>query len=347
MGEAWLSSSQVATAKIRSAPLGEQNVGGAVVTGGRVAFDDLRVAHVFSPVTGRVVRMDAQPGQRVRAGETLATIASPDVGQAFSDLAKANADVEAAKRDYLRQQLLFAAHAASQKDYETALDNWQRAQAELARAMKKASLLRRSGSPDEVTQEYRLRSPIDGEVIMRAISPGMEIVGQYTQGGAAELFTIGELDRVWVIADVCQADLGRMRVGTRVSVRAVGAPGRVYEGTVDWVSAQLDPNTRTAKVRCTLANPDHALKPEMYVTEAIAVDERKELAIPRSALLRLGEQTVVFVEAGTTPTGLVRFERRPVDVVEDEGGDWLPVTHGLQRGERVVTDGAPVLAGMI
>jgi multidrug efflux pump subunit AcrA (membrane-fusion protein) len=138
-----------------------------------------------------------------------------------------------------------------------------------------------------------------------------------------------------------------VHVGTRVAVRAVSYPEHAFEGTVDWISGQLDANTRTAKVRCTLANPDRLLKPEMYVTAALSVAERKALAISRSALLRLGDQTVVFVEVGTTPGGLVRFERRPVAVDEDEGGEYLPVTHGLERGERVVTDGAALLAGVM
>ena len=345
-GEAWLTPQQVKNANLVVAPVTDQDVGGAVVTSGKVTFDDLRVAHVFSPVTGRVVRIDAQPGQRVKKGASLAVIESPDVGSAFSDLAKAHADLEAAERDYERQKDLFDAHAASQKDYETALNNFQKAKAELSRAQKKASLLSK-GSADSVTQQYTLRAPIDGEVVARNMSPGMEVVGQYSQGNAVELFTLGELDRVWVLADVFEMDLGRIKTGARVTVHVVAYPNRVFEGKVDWVSGQLDPNTRTAKVRCAIDNPDRDLKPEMYATVSVSVAERKALAIPRSAMLRLGDQTVVFVETGTAPDGLIRFERRPVAVDEDEGGDYMPVTHGLERGEKVVTSGAILLAGMI
>ena len=347
VGEAWLTAQQVTNANLRVAPVASEDVGGAVVTSGRLTFDDLRVAHVFSPVTGRVVRIEAQPGERVKKGQSLAVIESPDVGAAFSDLAKAQADLEAGVRDYKRQKELFDAHAASQKDYEAALNNWQKAKAELARAQKKAQLLSRGGSADSVTQEYRLSSPIAGEVVMRAVSPGMEVMGQYSQGSALELFTIGELDRVWVIADVFEMDLGRVKKGARVTVRVVSYPDRVFEGTVDWVSGALDPTTRTAKLRCAIENPDRALKPEMYATVSISVAERRALAIPRPAMMRLGEQTVVFVEVGQAPNGLVRFERRPVAVDEDEGGDFLPVTHGLEPGEKVVTAGAMLLAGMM
>jgi cobalt-zinc-cadmium efflux system membrane fusion protein len=345
-GEAWLTQQQVKNANLVVKDVADQDVGGAVVTSGKVTFDDLRVSHVFSPVTGRVVRIEAQPGQRVKKGAPLAVIESPDVGNAFSDLAKAHADLEAAERDYKRQKELFDAHAASQKDYETSLDNWQKAKAELSRAQKKAQLLR-GGGADSVTQEYTLRAPIDGEVVTRNLSPGMEVVGQYSQGNAVELFTVGELDHVWVVADVYEMDLGRVKKGARVTVRVVSYPNRIFEGVVDYVAGQLDPATRTTKMRCTIANPDRDLKPEMYATVSVSVAERKALAIPRSAMLRLGDQTVVFVQMGTAPNGLIRFERRPVAVDEDEGGDYMPVTHGLERGEKIVTSGAILLAGMI
>ena len=346
-GEAWLTPQQVKNANLVVAPATDQDVGGAVVTPGKVTYDDLRVAHQFSPVTGRVVKIEAQPGEIVKKGQPLVVIESPDVGTAFSDLAKAHADLEAADRDFKRQKELFDAHAASQKDYEAALDNFQKAKAELSRAQKKAALLSKGGGADSVTQEYTLRATLDGEVVARNVTPGMEVVGQYSQGNALELFTIGELDHVWVVAEVFEMDLGRIKKGARVTVRVVTYPNRIFEGVVDYVSGTLDPTTRTAKVRCTIANPERVLKPEMYATVSVSVAERKALAIPRTAMLRLGDQTVVFVETGNSPTGLIRFERRPVAVDEDEGGDYLPVTHGLERGEKIVTSGAILLAGMI
>src|SRR5262249_16680897 len=153
-------------------------------------------------------------------------------------------------------------------------------------------------------------------------------------------------DHVWVLADVFEMDLGRIKKGARVTVHVVTYPNRVFAGVVDWVSGQLDPTSRTAKVRCTIDNVDRALKSEMYATVSISLAERKPLAIPRSAMLRLGDQTVVFVERGGAPGGQIRFERRPVAVDEDEGGDFLPVTHGLDRGDKIVTSGAILLAGM-
>ena len=344
--EVWLAPEQAVAAKLVVEPLEPQPVGGVVVASGRVTFDDLQVSHVLSPVTGRVVKIEAQPGQRVKRGDALAQIESPDVAAAFSDLAKAQADFGAAEKEANRQKELFDVHAGSQRDFESAQSSFSKARAELDRAKKKSRILRGSHS-DGVNEMYTLRAPIDGEVISRNVNPGAEVQGQYTGGTVLELFTVGELDSVWVLGDIFEMDLGRVKAGTPCLATVVSYPGRVFRGQADWISDTLDPATHTSKVRCKIANTDRALKPEMYATVALPVDRQVALAIPRSALLRLGDQTVVFVEAGKTPDGRLRFERRPVVVNEEQGGDFLPVLRNLAKGERIVVSGAILLSGML
>jgi membrane fusion protein, heavy metal efflux system len=344
--EVWLAPEQAVAAKLVVEPLEPQPVGGVVVASGRVTFDDLQVSHVLSPVTGRVVKIEAQPGQRVKRGDALAQIESPDVAAAFSDLAKAKADFGAAEKEANRQKELFDVHAGSQRDFESAQSNFSKARAELDRAKKKSRILRGSHS-DGVNEMYTLRAPIDGEVISRNVNPGAEVQGQYTGGTVLELFTVGELDSVWVLGDIFEMDLGRVKAGTTCLATVVSYPGRVFRGQADWISDTLDPATHTSKVRCKIANTDRALKPEMYATVALPVDRQVALAIPRGALLRLGDQTVVFVEAGKTPDGRLRFERRPVVVNEEQGGDFLPVLRNLAKGERIVVSGAILLSGML
>jgi len=344
--EVWLAPEQAVAAKLVVEPLEPQPVGGVVVASGRVTFDDLQVSHVLSPVTGRVVKIEAQPGQRVKRGDALAQIESPDVAAAFSDLAKAQADFGAAEKEANRQKELFDVHAGSQRDFESAQSSFSKARAELDRAKKKSRILRGSHS-DGVNEMYTLRAPIDGEVISRNVNPGAEVQGQYTGGTVLELFTVGELDSVWVLGDIFEMDLGRVKAGTPCLATVVSYPGRVFRGQADWISDTLDPATHTSKVRCKIANTDRALKPEMYATVALPVDRQVALAIPRGALLRLGDQTVVFVEAGKTPDGRLRFERRPVVVNEEQGGDFLPVLRNLAKGERIVVSGAILLSGML
>ena len=344
-GEVWLTRAQVVEAKVETMPLAEQNVDDTILTSGKVTFDDLRVSHVYSPVSGRVTKIDAQLGQHVKKGDSLATIDSPDIGAVSADLGKAQAEMIAANHDYERQKELFGSHATSQKDLEISEDNWRKAKAELERAKQKAYLLQGGGG--NVTQGYTLKAALDGDVIARNISPGVEVQGQYGGGTAIELFTIGQLDKVWVLADIFEMDLARVKVSAKVSVKIVTYPGKTFEGKVDYVAGMLDPVTRTARVRCIFDNPDKLLKPEMYATAQISVDERTALAIPRSALLRLGDSTVVFVEVGESSDQRVRYERRPITIDETEGSPWLPVTHGLAKGEKVVVSGGVLLSGML
>jgi cobalt-zinc-cadmium efflux system membrane fusion protein len=341
-GEVWLSQQQVVDAKIDVKQVTDQDVDDTILTSGRVALDDLRSGHIFSPVTGRVVRIDAQLGQRVKKGEPLATLESPDIGNTVSDVHKAEADLIAAQHDYERKKDLFEQKAGSAADLEAAEDSYRKAKAEIERARQKQSLLR-VGSADAVTQMYTLTSPIDGEVLMRNINPGIEVQGQYSGGATQELFTVGELDRVWVLADLYEMDISRVHVGTPADVTVVAYPAKVFKGQVDWVSGMLDPTTRTAKVRCTFDNPERLLRPEMYATMQISVDQKRALAIPRSALLRLGEYKVVFVQVGDEP-GRVRFQRVPVDVDEGESSPWLEVKHGLATGQKIVVNGAILLS---
>jgi membrane fusion protein, heavy metal efflux system len=340
--QVWLPPEQASG--LRLAVVRNQDVQDTLRVGGRVTFDDLRISHVFSPVTGRVVKLLAGPGDRLQKGAPLALISSPDIGSAWSDVVKARADLDASQREYQRQRELYEAHAGPLRDSEAAENAYKKAKAELERAESKARLLRTG--PDIGQEDYVLRAPIDGEVVARNANPGMEVQGQYSGGSAVELFTIGELDQVLVMGDLHEQEMSAVKAGADVEVRVVSAPDKVLPGKVDWVSPTLDPTTHTAKVRIRVANPDRLLKAEMYATVSIPLVLPPSVALPRGALLHLGDQTVVFVALGESPDRRLRFERRRVQVQEDVSGDLYPVLGGLNAGETVVVDGALLLSGV-
>jgi cobalt-zinc-cadmium efflux system membrane fusion protein len=342
VGEVWLKPEQAREAHVATARAAPRQIADAILAPGRIAFDDLHVAHVYSPVTGRVRQITAEFGQRVKKGQSLLSIDSPDMGLAVADLQKAEADVTAAKHNFDRQSELFALHAASQRDYESASDDYRKAQAELERSREKTHLLRLGSASTE--RAFVLTSPIDGEVIDRSVSPGMEVQGEYAGGPAIELFTIGEADPVWALADVYEMDLSRVRLGEQVSVSVVAYPDRKFEGKVDWASSTLDPGTRTIRVRCTLPNVERLLHPGMYATLSIQTEVRSALAVPRTAVLHLGGQTIAFVPL-PSKDGMLRFARRAIAVDEDVEGDRITVLSGLVQGEVVVTSGAILLSG--
>lgn len=341
--EVWVSGKQIHEAAITTTEVEARPVSNLLMTTGRITFSDARVSHVFSPVTGRVTQLLANMGDHVAAGSPLAIVQSPDVGTAVSDLEKADADLAAARNEYEREKELYEGHATAQRDLEAADSAYRKAKAERERAAEKSSLL--VASNRSTSQGFVLRAPIGGDVIARNVSLGMEVQGQYSGGNTSELFTVGNIDPVWLIADVFEVDLPRVRIGAPLTANVVSYPGHPFTGTVDWISGSLDPATRSAKVRCTIRNSNHLLRPEMYATVSIATEAREKLAVPRTAIVRVGDQMVAFVDKGQAPNGGERFERRIVSVDETEAGDYVPVLRGLAPGEKVVSSGAIILTG--
>jgi cobalt-zinc-cadmium efflux system membrane fusion protein len=342
-GEAWLRPDEVARAGVTVDAAADHAVDDMLVTNGRVTFDEGRVAHVLSPLSGRVVRIDADLGAHVRKGQALALLESPDVGVATSDLNKATANLIAAEHAFERQKDLLQAKATSEAALEQAEDAWRTAKAEHERASQKVTLLHAGRT---VTQFYPLTAPIDGDVLARTLTPGLNLQGTYSGGTSPELFTIGDLDRVWVMADVYETDLARVHVGAHVEVTVMGLT-QPFEGNVEWLADVLDPQTRTARLRCSIANADALLKPEMYGTVRVSVAPGSALAIARSAILHLADLTFVFVDRGPTADGREKFERLPIVADESGPGLWVPVAHGLDRGERVVVQGAQALSARL
>lgn len=343
-GEIWLTDAQILGARLVTEPAAKRNLALHLVTAGRVAFDEARVAHVFSSVSGRVTRVLAAFGQRVGKGEALAVIESPDLGSARSDWIKARADLVAAEHEHERQKSLFEHRAAAERDLEAAQDNATKAKAEVERAELRLRMLHASEG-ESATQEFSLRSPIAGEIINRNATPGLEVQGMLSSANVVqELFTVGDIERVWVWGDLYERDLGKVRRGQRVEITSVAYPGRAIAGVVDFVANALDAQTHTAKIRCAVSNADYALKPEMYVTLSVELGRRECLVLPRSAVVKAGERHTVVVADGKTSDGRTRFIQRPVELGDADDGS-VSITSGLAVGERVVVSGSILLSG--
>jgi cobalt-zinc-cadmium efflux system membrane fusion protein len=343
-GETWLTEAQVSGARLAIEPAGTRTLALHLVTAGRVAFDEGRVAHVFSPVAGRVTKVLGAFGQRVDKGDPLALIESPDLGTAWSDLIKARADLIAAQHEFERQKDLFEHRAAAERDYEAAQDNATKARAEVERAQLRLRMLHATES-GSATQEFFLRSPIAGEIVNRNATPGLEVQGMLSSASVVqELFTVGDIERVWVWGDLYERDLGKVHRGHKVEITSVAYPGRAITGAVDFVADALDAQTHTARIRCVVANANHALKPEMYVTLSVELERGERLVLPLSAVVKVGERHTVVVADGKTGDGRTRFLQRPVELGDADDG-LVSITSGLAAGERVVVSGSILLSG--
>lgn len=299
---------------------------------GAVAYDESRSSRIFSPVSGRVTGDIAALGARVHAGATLLVLDSPELGQAQADYAKAQADEGLAERAFRRSKELFEGGVAPRKDFEQAQDDLARARSEAERAQLKLANLGIHGNRTD--DRFTLKAPIAGVITERKVNPGMEIRSDRSD----PLFVISDLDRVWVLLDVFEKDIGLIRVGQQVTVRVQAFPDQIFPGTVDYLSQVVDDATRTVKVRCVLANPDHKLLPAMYASvEVLSDPDDTAMVVPLDALFTEGESDWLFVAVGEG-----RFQKRPVKVglrLKDRA----VISEGLSAGERLVVDGALLL----
>lgn len=329
-----------AVAKVVSAPLQATCMHTTLKTVGRITYDDLRVAHVMSPVSGRVGRVLAKAGDALLAHGVLATIRSPDYATARADWHKSQVAMESAKRDLARQDGLYKRHAAPEQVVLAAWDAYRRASSERDRALETLNLFGGGGDKHAGADAYALRTPIAGVVIGRAVHPGMEVAGQYGGGNAQELFLVADLSQVWVVAEVPEADVGRIRANADVVVQVEALPGTVINAKLDYLADTLDPDLHTARVRCVVPNAAGKLKPDMYATLTIAAAGKPALAVPASSIVRMADAAFVFVEHPAQNGQYRQFEQRHVIVDEGDDDTLVPILHGLAPGDRVVTQGA-------
>jgi len=299
---------------------------------GTVAYDETRTVRVSSPISGRVTGNIAKLGAKLKAGETLATLDSPDLGQAQSDYIKAKADQNLSERTFNRQKELFDHGVAPRKDFEQAQDDLARSRGEAERARLKLANLGVKGN--DADNRFALLAPIAGEVTERNINPGMEVRPDLDD----PLFVISDLSHLWVLMDVFEKDIGLIHVGQQVLAKVQAYPDRTFPATVDYISRVVDQDTRTVKVRCVLPNPEKKLLPSMYASvEVQSGPNDKGIVIPLGSLFTEGESDWVFVAIDTD-----HYLKRPVKVGL-RMKDAAVITDGLKPGERLVVHGALLL----
>jgi cobalt-zinc-cadmium efflux system membrane fusion protein len=298
----------------------------------RIVYDDNHTARVFSPLAGRVVAIEAEAGQRVKKGDALLSIDSPDFAQASSDSVKADADLLHKQQDYDRARQLLAIQGISRRDAEAAEADLHQAEAEALRA--RARLKNLASHATTTEGRFILRAPIGGIVSERQVNAGSEV----RPDAANPLYVITEPQHLWVLVDLPERQLGKVRAGQPVLVEADAYPGEVFRGKVTVIAEALDPVTRRIQVRCYLDNAELKLKPEMFARVTPIADQASDLPrIPNSALVTQGLYSYVFVEL--SPGVLQR--RRVALATQDR--DFSYVREGLNPGEHIVTSGALLL----
>jgi membrane fusion protein, heavy metal efflux system len=304
---------------------------------GRLAWDEDRTVRVFAPFGGRVLEVREHAGDAVRAGQVLALIASPEVGQAQADAARAEQDHALALRNLERVKELAEHEVASQKELDAARADAARSAAEQERAAARLKVY--GAAAQSVDGRLALRSPIDGVVVERHLNPGQEL--RPDAAPPEGLFVISDPAHLWFTLDVSEADAAALRKGAEVRLSPSATGGEPVVGRITYVSDMVDPQTRTVKARGELENPERRLRAEMYVTAELKVPAAAHPAVPAKAVFLHGERDYVFVDAGGG-----KFERRGVVLGDAHAGE-QEITQGLAAGEKVVTDGSLLLEKLL
>lgn len=310
---------------------------------GRLTWDDDTTVRVYTPISGRVIKIFAEMGQKVNAGDSLVAIDSPDFGQSQTDAEKADSDVRLAKKVLERDQDLLAHGAAAQKDVEADQADLEEKQAEMTRTL--VQLAHYGGSLGQINNHYILKAPLAGTVVEKNINPGQQLRDDLILANVPQayqpLFIISDPAKLWLFLDVTEADQSKLRVGQTLTLRTRAYPDKEFHGTLQVIGQELDPTTRTLKVRADVDNSEGLLRSETYVTAELENVPAGGVTIPSQAIFRKDEKTYVFVE--NAPGDYVRREIETGP--EDQGR--IAVLRGLDVGERVVVQGGLLLENLL
>lgn len=315
---------------------------------GQIVPDEDRTARLGAPAQGRVISVRVAPGDRVRAGQVLVTLQSPEAGMAQADLAKARAEVASRRAQatyatsaHQRAERLLALTAIPQQDYERAVADDELARAELAQAEaelgRATSTSRALGADASPSGEIALRAPMAGVVLSRSAVPGSVVEA------GAPLVLVTDPRTLWITIDAPEALSGSYRTGGKLRFTVPAYPGDTFTARIQAVGAGLDPERRTLPVRGVVENRDGRLKPEMLATvtasEAAGGSAGVPAALlPADAVQVMGDSQVVFL-AMPDGRGGARFTGRAV-VAGARIGNQVAITGGLRAGDLVVTEGA-------
>lgn len=325
-----LSAEEALTAGIKVQQLELREKAEQVIVTATIQANQDKSAHVVPRVPGRVVKVNASLGDRVKRGQPLAVLDSIELGEARSAYLQAASEAALAGANFDRAQRLSKDNIIPEKDYLRARAEFDKARAALRAAGDKLRMM--GVSPKNLSSSvFPLTAPFAGTVIEKKA-----VLGELAQTDQS-LFTVADLSVLWIESDLFEKDLGKVKVGAQATVTISAYPGEIFKGRLTYISSTMDKETRTVKARVEVPNPDGRLKPEMFATVAIDTGgSAKALLVPEDAVVLLQGQPTVFVaEKGG-------FEPRAVEVGEHAQG-YAALKSGVAAGESVVVSGAYAL----
>jgi cobalt-zinc-cadmium efflux system membrane fusion protein len=317
--------------KLAVEAVSEMQVQRTLVLPAVVEADPARLVKVVPPLTGRVIKLMSQLGERVEVGQPLVVFDSPDLAAAYAEYDRGKVLMALALKNRDRQRGL-AKIGGAEKDLQQAEADYLTAEAECLRAELR---LRQIGVDPDMANKSRtvtLVAPISGSIIDLAAAPGA-----YWNDQTAALMTVADLSAVWVTANVPEKDTTLIAKEQAVDVTFASYPGEVFKGQVLFVSDVLDADTRRMKVRIAFQNHGARLKPNMFASVSFLAARRAMPVVPTAAVVLKNETDQVFIEVEPWI-----FEERPIEIAFQEGNEAV-IKSGLKAGDRVAVKGAVLL----
>ena len=322
--------------KLQFAEVKLQPVANQLRTTGTVQANAYKETRVTPLTGGRIITVNAQLGDAVKKGQTLATIFSTELAQEQMEYLKVEANLNLHVTQAERYRKLAEIGAVSVQEKQEVEARLQEHHAEHASHQQKLKLL---GLTEAQIENLRNTSDVKSDVTVPAPSSGVITARSVNVGQvvamADSLFSVTDLATVWVMGNVYEKDFGVMRMGAKVAVSTPSYPGRQFSGTISYLDPRVDPNARTAQARIEVPNPNQALKIGMFVDVALnTTGTQTALVIPKAALQTVGSDQVVFVQLGGG-----QFQMRKLQLAEAVG-DAVRLVSGVSAGEKVVTEGS-------
>ncbi|PIF10151.1 efflux RND transporter periplasmic adaptor subunit [Janthinobacterium sp. 13] len=301
---------------------------------GEIRFNEDRTAHVVPRLAGVVEAVHADLGQLVKKGQVLAVIASTELSEQRSALLSAQRRLSLARSTYEREEKLWREKISAEQDYLQAQQAWREAEIAVQNAQQKLSALGANGSGTGASKgplnRYDIRAPFDGMVLEKHITLGEAVKED------ANIFVISDLSTVWAEIAVPAKDLATVRMGGKAEVKA-SAFDASAQGTITYVGALLGEQTRTAKARISLLNPDMAWRPGLFVTvEVVSGEADAPVTVQSTAIQTVEDKPVVFVQVKDG------YQATPV-VLGRSDGSLTHIKQGLAAGTPYAAQGSFVL----
>ena len=328
-GKVTMSDAQIQSAGITVDTSSPSSIRSGLQFPGEIRFNEDRTAHVVPRVTGVVDSVSANLGQMVKKGQLLAVISSTSVSETRAELQSAQQRRQLAKTTYEREKRLFEEKISPEQDVLQAQQALR--EAEIAAANANQKLLALGAAPSSGSLgRFELRAPFDGIVVEKHIALGEAVRED------AQVFTISDLSTVWAEMSVPARDLPRVRVGENVVVRS-GAFDASATGTVAYVGSLIGEQTRTARARVTLPNPQGAWRPGLFVNvEVVAEEVSVPVTVASAAIQTIDEKPVVFLKVGGG------FVPQPVQLGRSDGKR-VEIVSGLKAGSTYASAGSFVV----